>query len=224
MPQTKQQRQNNSISILVVHKPGLFREGLSHILRGQNDFEIAAATDIPAEALRLAAEKSPDLVILEIALEGMNGLDLTKALRGRYPAMRILVLSLFNEAHHAERALRAGANGYIMKRESSAALVAAIRQVLAGQVYVSSAMNELILQKVAGGAASPIDVLSDREFEIFELIGQGFGTRQIADRLHLSMKTVESHREHIREKLDLENTFELVQRALHWIHSEDAHR
>ena len=131
---------------------------------------------------------------------------------------------MHKETLHAERALRAGANGYIMKNESGRQLLRAVRQVLAGQTYVSEPMKERLLQKLSASpgerSQSPADLLSDREFEIFQLIGQGYGTRQIADQLHLSIKTVESHREHIRDKLHIPSTFELIQRAIHWIHSE----
>jgi DNA-binding NarL/FixJ family response regulator len=134
--------------------------------------------------------------------------------------MRILVLSMHKESLYAERALRAGANGYIMKRESGRKLLTAIRHVLGGQTYISEELNQIILDKLSRSGQNPkeasIDRLSDRELEVFRLIGQGYGTRQISEHLHMSMKTVETHRERIRAKLNFDSTFELVQHAIHW--------
>jgi len=210
--------------ILVVDDHPVFREGLVRVLTREKNLEVVGEASNATDALKEAISLKPDLVLVDISLDGSNGIDLVRILRGRIPAIRILMLSMHKEVLHAERALRAGANGYIMKRESGRQLVETIRQVLNGQTYVSEAMKELLLQKLTSSSdaksQSPADLLSDREFEIFQLIGQGYGTRQIADELHVSMKTVESHREHIREKMHLGSTFELVQCAIHWIHSE----
>jgi DNA-binding NarL/FixJ family response regulator len=138
----------------------------------------------------------------------------------------MLILSMHKESLYAERALRAGANGYIMKRESGETLIAAIRKVLAGETYVSAQVNQLLLQKVAGAGrnvqAFSLDLLSDREIEVYQRVGQGLATRQIATELNISMKTVEAHKEHIRAKLNLSTGAELVQHAIHWVHSEPA--
>jgi DNA-binding NarL/FixJ family response regulator len=213
--------------VLVVDDHPVFREGLVRVLNQEKDLQVVGEAANAPDALKAAAALGPDLAIIDISLEESNGLDLARSLRDQIPSIRILVLSMHKENLHAERALRAGANGYIMKRESGSRLLEAVRQVLAGQTYVSEPIKELLLQKVTASpeamSQSPADLLSDREFEVFQLIGQGYGTRQIAEELHVSMKTVESHREHIRDKMQLASTFELVQRAIHWLHSEKEH-
>jgi DNA-binding NarL/FixJ family response regulator len=211
--------------VLIVDDHAVFREGLVRILSQEPDLEVCGEAEDGVAALRLAADLKPNLSIVDLSLEGMSGLDLTKALHARFPALRILILSMHKEKLHAERALRAGAHGYIMKRESGRKLIAAIRHVLSGQTYVSEEFNEYLLGKLshpqaAASDAPDVERLSDRELEIFRLIGQGYGTRQIADALHLSMKTVEFHRESIRAKFNLQSTFELVQQAIHWTHYE----
>jgi len=211
--------------ILVVDDHPLFREGLVRVLNQEKDLEVCGEASDNDEALKQLAALKPDLVLMDITLEGMNGIELTKLIRVRWPKLPILVLSMHKESLYADRALRAGANGYIMKREDGPNLLEAIRQVLQGHVYVSKAVNDAMLQTMASGgrhfSSSPVESLSDREFEIFQLIGEGYGTRQIADEIHVSIKTVETHREHIREKLNLNSTFELVQHAIHWIHNEN---
>jgi len=209
--------------ILIVDDHGVFREGLVRILSQEKEWEVCGEAEDGVEALRLAAQFNPQLVIVDLSMEGMSGMDLTKTLRTRFPSLRILVLSMHKETLHAQRALKAGANGYIMKRESGKKLVTAIRHVLNGQTYVSEELNEYLLGRISNpkaDSASPVEALSDRELEIFQLIGQGYGTRQIAESLHISMKTVEFHKENIRAKLQLNSTFELVQRAIHWTHHE----
>jgi len=210
--------------ILVVDDHAVFREGMVWILDQEKDLEVCGTAEDGVQALQMAAQLKPDLVLVDLSLEGMSGIDLTKTLRAKFPKIRILILSMHKEMLHAERVLRAGANGYIMKRESGQNLLAAIRQVLSGQSYVSPEVNELLLGRLsspeADETASSPENLSDRELEIFRFIGQGYGTRQIADELHISIKTVEFHRENIRAKLQLKNTFELVQRAIHWAHYE----
>src|SRR5262249_52683473 len=147
-----------------------------------------------ADALKEAAALRPDMAIIDISLDGMNGVELCKQLRTRFPEMRLLVLSMHKEFLYAERVLRAGANGYIMKQEGRRKLVTAIRHVLKGETYVSDAVKELILQSLGGrkdaGAASAVDRLSDRELEVFQLISKGYGTRQMADALSVSIKTI----------------------------------
>ncbi len=210
--------------ILVVDDHPVFREGLATVVNQEKDLQVCGDTSDSREAIKIISAAKPDLVVLDISLEGTNGIDLTKQIRSDYANLPVLILSAHPESLYADRALRAGANGYIMKRESRTKIVEAMRQVLRGQIYVSPAMNEILLQNMANAGRhsplNPLEKLSDSEFEIFQLIGKGYGTRQIADNLHLSMKTVESHREHIRAKLNLSTTFELVQRAIHWIHQE----
>lgn len=207
-------------TVFIVDDHPVFREGLARIVNQETDLIVCGEAGTASEALRRAESLKPDLVIIDIALEGMNGIDLAKALRSRLRDTRLLVVSMYPESLYGERALRAGADGYVMKRESGRNLLAAMRRVLAGNTHVSHELNELILQRLSarGGHASSraMEGLSDREFEVFQLIGQGLGTREIAERLNVSMKTVETHREHIKEKLHVERTAELVQRAIHW--------
>lgn len=211
--------------IFVVDDHPVFREGLVRVLNQEGDLTVCGEADDAAETLKAIGNAAPDLAVVDISLDGMNGIDLAKTLRAQYPDIRILVLSMHPESLHAERALRAGANGYIMKKQPGRTLLSAVRAVLEGKTYISPELNERLLQGLTGGPSAPasaIEVLSNRELEVFRLIGQGFGTRQIADTLSMSMKTVESHRQHIKEKLQLSNTTELVQRAIHWIHKEEA--
>jgi DNA-binding NarL/FixJ family response regulator len=159
----------------------------------------------------------PDFVVLDISLDGPDGLDLLKALRTQYPTLPVLVLSMHDELSYGERALRAGANGYIMKQEATEKVLTAIRHILHGNVYLSERLTKRMLQQFANGTISPRDPLarlSDRELEVYRLIGAGHGTRQIADELHVSAKTVESYQAHIKEKLSLRNARELVQHAI----------
>jgi DNA-binding NarL/FixJ family response regulator len=210
--------------VFVVDDHPVFREGLVRIINEEKDLHVCGEASDASETLKNIESADPDLIIIDISLEGMNGIDLTKSIKAKNPRARILILSMHEESLHAERALKAGAGGYIMKRESGKKLLTAIRRVLEGKTFISPELNEQLLQKMANptasGSAAPNEILSDRELEVFQLIGQGYGTRQIADELSVSMKTVETHREHIREKLKLKNTFELVQRAIHWAHHE----
>jgi DNA-binding NarL/FixJ family response regulator len=211
-------------TVLIVDDHPVFREGLARIINQEKDLVVCGEAADATEALRNAENLNPDLVVIDISLEGTSGLTLAKSLRSRSPGMRLLVLSMHPESLYAERALRAGASGYVMKRESGRKLLAAMRHVLDGGIHVSHELYESILRRVAssgrGSEGSAIEGLSDRELEVFQLIGQGFGTRQISERLSMSMKTVETHREHIKEKLSLDSTSTLVQRAIHWVHRE----
>jgi DNA-binding NarL/FixJ family response regulator len=209
--------------IMIVDDHPVFREGLVRILNQEKTWQVVGEASGRPEALKMVGHLEPDLVIIDYSLEDGNGIDLTRDIRTHHPDIRILMLSMHKESLYSERALRGGANGYIMKRESGSKLLEAVRQVLNGQTYLSDSMKEALLQKLTGAqgdvSQTPEELLSDREFEIYQLIGQGYGTRQIADELSLSIKTVESHREHIREKMHLTSTFELVQSAIHWVTS-----
>jgi DNA-binding NarL/FixJ family response regulator len=205
--------------ILIVDDHAVFRDGLQRLISLESDLSVCAQAGDADEALEQALSHKPELAIVDISLEGVNGLDLTKTLRARFPKMRILILSMHKEMLYAERALRAGANGYVTKRENGETLIAAIHQVLNGQTYVSQEFNEHLLEKLSnrksGTEKSDTESLTDRELEVFRLMGQGYGTKQIADKLQLSMKTVIFHRNNIRTKLNLHSTFELVQLAIH---------
>lgn len=206
--------------ILIVDDHAVFRDGLAMILEKTGDLMVCAQCDDAADAVKQAALHKPDMAIVDISLEGTDGIELTKTLRVKFPKLQILVLSMHKESLYADRALRAGANGYIMKQERGRTLLDAIRHVMKGGTYVSDAVKEWMLQNVRSPegreSASPVGKLSDRELEIFQLIAKGYGTRQIAETLNLSTRTVETHREHIREKMDLKNGFELVRYAIQW--------
>lgn len=210
--------------LFIIDDHPVFREGLVRIINQEKDLTVCGEASDAAEALRQIEAMKPDMAMIDISLEGMNGIDLTKTLRNRFPSLKLLILSMHPESLYAERALRAGANGYVMKRESGRKLLSAIRHVLEGKTHISPELNELLLQTLShpekNKKTSAVGQLSDRELEVFQLIGQGFSTRQIAEKLNVSMKTVETHREHIKEKMSLSSTSDLVQRAIHWIHRE----
>ena len=171
----------------------------------------------------LVGTSKADLIIVDISLPDKNGLELIKDIRALFPDLLILVVSMHDESLYAERVLRAGARGYLMKQEGGKKLMEAIRQILAGQIYVSEKMSATILEIFSGrrnhDGGSPMERLTDREFEVFQLVGEGRGTREIAAHLHLSVKTVEVHRAHIKKKLHLKNGTELVRCALRWSES-----
>ena len=164
--------------------------------------------------------KKPDIVILDISLNGPDGLELLKSIRTTEPDLPVLILSMHDEAIYAERALRARANGYIMKQEAAEKVLVALRRILNGDIYLSDRMSNKMLQQFIGGAPSMIQSrissLSDRELEVFRLIGEGRATREIAEELHLSVKTVETYQAHIKEKLALRSGRELIQHAIQW--------
>jgi DNA-binding NarL/FixJ family response regulator len=205
--------------ILIVDDHPLFREGLVRVLSREPDLEVCGEASDGTEALQRMNQGKPDLVLLDISLDGDDGIDLAHRLRERRPDVHLLILSMHDEEVYADRALRAGANGYLTKQESVESLVQAVREVLSGRAHFSPEVSEralLSLSRTGGSTtASSVEGLSDREFEIFRLIGEGYGTRSIADRLHLSIKTVETHREHIRAKMGLSSTEGLVRRAIH---------
>jgi DNA-binding NarL/FixJ family response regulator len=219
-PKKEQHPPQESVKkILIVDDHAVFRDGLQRLISLEKGLDVCAQAADANEALEKAGRYHPDMTIIDVVLEGTNGIELTKALRSRFPKMRLLVLSMHKEILYAERALRAGANGYIMKRENGESLMAAIRSVLDGQTYVSAEFNAHLLEKLSnpkGDTNVPAtDRLTDREMEVFRLIGQGYGTKQIAQELSLSMKTIIFHRTNIRTKLNMNSTFELVQFAIH---------
>ncbi|MBA7692108.1 Oxygen regulatory protein NreC [subsurface metagenome] len=177
------------------------------------------AEDAP-QAMKAIKTLKPHIVIVDISLKETNGVELIKDIKVQYPSLLVLALSMHDEFLYAERCLRAGAKGYIMKQQATEKVVTAIRKVLNGQVYLSDKMAAKMMCKLVGGkpeiGASPIEHLSDRELEVFLLLGQGHGTRQIAGKLHLSIKTIETYRAHIKEKLNLASAAELLQYAIQW--------
>jgi len=201
------------------------RAGLAQLIDLQPDMVVAGEAGNPAEAIQKFAVAKPDMVLTDMTMPGRSGLEFIKDLRAAYPDVAILVVSMHDEAIFAERALRAGARGYIMKEAGGENLLTAIRQVLGGQIYLSPRMSANALDIFSGrrprGSSSPIEKLSDREFEVFRLVGQGKSTRDIAQQLHLSTKTVDVHRGHIKEKLELKDTTALVRHAVRWVETQN---
>lgn len=213
--------------VFLVDDHPVTREGLARLINLEPDLEICGEAGTAALALSTLEAARPDLVIVDISLAGgRGGLELIKDLAARTSRLRMLAFSTHDETLYAERALRAGAQGYVMKQEMTDRLLHAIREVLKGEVYLSQAMKERMLRRLASGNREPlgsdIEQLSDRELEVFRLLGQGKGTRQIAAILNLSVSTVETYRSHIKEKLHLNRAPELVQRAVAWVQSQSS--
>jgi DNA-binding NarL/FixJ family response regulator len=200
--------------LLIVDDHPMMRTGLAQLIDNEADLKVCAEADNASQALDIAVGQALDLILLDISLPDKNGLELIKDIRALKPALPILVVSMHDESLYAERVLRAGGRGYIMKQEGGKKLLQAIRQVLSGQIYVSEKMSANIL------AVSSVQQLSDREFEVFQLIGQGQSTREIAAHLHLSVKTVEVHRLNIKKKLKLKTATDLVRHAVRWLETE----
>jgi DNA-binding NarL/FixJ family response regulator len=200
------------------------RQGLAQLINQEKDLEVRGYAEDAFGAMQAIKDVRPDMIIVDLSLKGASGMDLVKDIKIQYPNLPILILSMHDESLYAERALRAGAKGYIMKHEATERVVTAIRRVLAGQIYVSDTMAAKMVSKFATGAgqpsASPIECLSDRELEVFRLIGEGHKTRDVADKLHLSVKTIETYRAHIKEKLGFKDGNELFRFAVEWVNSE----
>ncbi len=207
-------------SILIVDDHPIFREGLTQSISREADLAVCGEAETAAEALDAVQRCKPDLVIVDLTLPGKSGLELIKDLRALSPQLPLLVVSMHEESLYASRILRAGARGYVMKQESPRILLQAIRHVLEGGIYVSERMSAQILETYSGQRArtttSPIEQLSDREFEIFHLVGQGQNNQEIAKQLHLSLKTVAVHQANIRRKLNLTNSSDLIRFAVRW--------
>jgi DNA-binding NarL/FixJ family response regulator len=216
----EQPKQVGKRTVFVVDDHPLLRQGLALLINQQQDLEVCGEAEEAHMAMQAIAHKRPDILIVDISLNGPDGLDLLKNIRTSYPELPVLILSMHDEAIYAERALRARANGYIMKQEATEKVLVAVRRILNGEVYLSDRMANKMLQQYIGGSPaalqSRISALSDRELEVFCLIGQGRGTREIAEELHLSIKTVETYQAHIKEKLHLNSGRELIQHAVQW--------
>jgi DNA-binding NarL/FixJ family response regulator len=212
--------------VLLVDDHPILRQGLGRLINAEADLVVCGEAEDAAKAFDAVGALSPDVALIDISLKGSNGIELTKNIKARYPAVAVLVLSMHDESLYAERALRAGALGYIMKEEASEQVLVGIRRVLTGEIFLSERMKAKMLQQMASGrtktVASPIELLTDRELEVFRLIGEGRSTRQIAVQLHLSVRTIEAYREYIKAKLSLKNSTELVQHAFHWVHHDVA--
>jgi DNA-binding NarL/FixJ family response regulator len=215
-------KKNKPARVLIVDDHPAVREALALRISRQPDLEVCGEAADTIDALRLVTEVLPDAAVVDISLKTGNGIDLIKRIKGRNDHVRILVWSMHSESLYAERALRAGALGYVNKGQATDRIVEAIRRVLEGKVYLSEAMAEQLLQRAVGGAReeitrSAVDVLADRELEVFQLIGAGTKTAEIAERLHLSVKTVETYRDRIRQKLGLSDGTKLAHFATQWV-------
>jgi DNA-binding NarL/FixJ family response regulator len=207
-------------TVFIVDDHPLLRQGLSLLINRENDLTVCGEAEEAQAAMRAIEQHQPDILIVDISLSGPDGLELLKSIRNSYPALPVLILSMHDEATYAERALRARANGYIMKQEATEKVLVAVRRILNGDVYLSDRIANKMLQQYIWGAStalqSRLNALSDRELEVFRSIGEGRSTRQIADELHLSVKTVETYQAHLKEKLALRSGRELIQHAIQW--------
>jgi DNA-binding NarL/FixJ family response regulator len=212
--------------ILVVDDHPVTRLGILTLIGRQTDIVACGEASGPQQALELVQRHQPDLAIVDLAHGTLGGIELVRNIRAVAPKMRVLVMSMLEEQIYAERSLRAGASGYILKRQSLDEILAAIRLVLSGELYLSEHVKARLLQRLAkcagGEVANPIETLTDREMEVFTLIGNGFRSNQIATTLHLSTKTIDSHREHLKKKLALGSGDDLVRHAIQWTKSREA--
>jgi DNA-binding NarL/FixJ family response regulator len=223
----KQQRtaSNSKKRIFIVDDHPVVRDGLITLIEHEQDLKVCGNADDAVEALKSIATVKPDAVIVDIGLKSSDGIELTKSIKARYPRLPVVVFSIHDESVYAERALRAGASAYLMKEVVSENIITAVRTVLRGEIYVSDQIAKKFLgnafQRKSNTGADPVSKLSDREFEIFRLIGGGYKASQIADRMHLSVKTIETYRARIKEKLNITDASKLLQYAIKWVSSDD---
>jgi len=220
MPTSKTTPSKRTTRILIVDDHPIVRRGLKELISHSADLEVCGEAADLADALQQVKETRPDLVVVDISLKSGSGIELIKQIKAMAPHIKMLVSSVYDESLYAERALRAGAMGYINKEEALDNIIGAIRQVLSGRVYLSGEMTSRMLHRSLGGEKSErssIETLSSRELEIFELIGRGFTTSQIASKLYRSIKTIEAHRESIKLKLNLTNSAQLARNAVQWV-------
>ncbi len=214
------------VKVFIVDDHALMRRGLADLINSEDDLAVCGEAEDAPKALSGVSKTSPDLLIADMSLRGSSGIELIKNVKVLYPELPILVLSMHDENIYAQRVLRAGAKAYVMKQEAADRVLQAIRKILKGEIYVSERVGTQMLQQIVRGRSptesSPIDRLSDRELEVVQLIGRGRTTREIAQNLNVSIKTIESHRAHLKEKLDLRNATELVQFCVQWVEQENA--
>lgn len=208
--------------VMLVDDHPIVRHGMAVLIDEEQDLTVCGECSSAAETLLQIDRCKPEVAVVDVSLQGASGIDLTKSIKEQYPDLPVLILSMHEETLYAERALRAGARGFVMKQEAAETVLQAIRTVLKGDIYLSESLSSKVLRALVDGPGTEpdrfgVDRLSDRELEVFELIGRGYSTRRIADALHLNVKTIETHRAHIKQKLKLSNATELVHRAFHWI-------
>jgi DNA-binding NarL/FixJ family response regulator len=216
--------EKNRKRIFLVDDHPLVREWLTNLINQQPDLVVCGETEAAPQALQAIARLKPDVAIIDISLKDSSGIDLIKNLKEADDTLRILVLSMHDEMHYAERALRAGASGYVMKRETTRKVVEAIHRILEGKLYISEKVSEIMAGRFVSGKKtqgnSAVELLSDRELEVFEMLGQGQGTRQIAEALRVSVKTVQAYCARMKEKLNLNSATELLREAIRWNESK----
>lgn len=213
------------MKVFLVEDHPIFRRGLCDLLEEEEDLEVCGEAEDVGSALEGIGRTRPDIVLVDISLKGRSGLELVKTLNGTDPGLPILMISTHEENLYAERSLRAGARGYVMKHETADSIVAAVREVMAGRVWVSRRVASTLLSRSVGETiaptAPPEERLSDRELEVFALFGQGLTTQEVSDRLSLSPKTIGTYRDRIKEKLGLRNASELMRDAVHWLEQRE---
>jgi len=214
-----------TVTFLVVDDHPVFRQGLVALIGSNERYEIEAEAGTADEALAALRTSVPDIALIDISLANQNGLDLVRTLRSLYPSVLVLIISMHDEVVYAARALKAGARGYVMKQEAAAVMLQAIRSVLSGRIFVSEAMRDRLLESMFNQddepEVLPVGRLSDRELEVLEMIGQGYGASEIGAILHLSVKTVNVYRDHLKEKLKIANASELRRFAVKWYQSRE---
>lgn len=211
------QQQTDRIRVLLVDDHLVMRHGMAAIINEEPDLVVCGEADGVRSAIAAAAASHPDVALVDLSIHDGDGLELVRELRSRYPRVRSLVLSMYDEMVYAERALKAGARGYIMKAEAAKTVMTGIRAVLRGEVFVSQQMSQRLAQRQRRGTpemSAAIERLSDRELQVLRCVGRGMSTREIAEELFISVKTVEAHREHLKEKLNLQNSGELLRYAI----------
>jgi len=209
--------------IIIVDDHPVVRQGLSELINREDDLCVCGEAEDTPSALRTIRQNQPDLAIVDLSLKDSDGLELIKDIKAQFPKIVVLVLSMHDEVLYSERALRAGARGYMTKHQATENVIGAVRKILTGGLYISDQMTSRMVHKMLGSKVQadelPTDRLSDRELQVFTLIGQGFGTREIADKLYLSIKTIETYRSHIKEKLNFDNSGALLRYAIQWAKS-----
>ena len=213
------------LTFLVVDDHPVFRQGLVALIRSDDRYEVCAEAGTAAETLAALERAVPDIALIDISLVGQNGLDLVKTLKAAHPEILVLIISMHDEVIYAERALKAGARGYVMKQEAASVMLDAIKTVLSGKIYVSATMRDRLLETMFSAHdeadSHSVERLSDRELEVLEFTGQGYGAAEIAKMLNLSVKTVNAYRDHIKEKLHIDGAGDLRRFAVKWIQSRD---
>lgn len=211
----------DTVRVIIVDDHSVVRDGVEQILDKAESIELRGKAASADEAIKLLSMQDLDLVITDITLSGStSGIDLIKAIRERFPQVKLLVMSMHDESIYGERVIRAGASGYVMKEDASLKMVDAIRTVMSGDLYLSEGLQKKIVSKLTSSVdkvGNPVEMLTNREFEVFRLIGNGYSTREIGERLNVSVNTVESHRNKIKAKMKLKSSAELVKHAIQWV-------